>query len=71
MNLQARYDLEVARDRLSARLQREVKPANFPALQIAAVKQRSSPAGLDPNANSVTLRLAGHLPVPLAAPGRR
>ena len=35
MNLQARYDLEAARDRLGARLQREVKPANFPALQIA------------------------------------
>ena len=32
MNLQARYDLEVARDRLGARLQREVKPATFPAL---------------------------------------
>jgi antitoxin HigA-1 len=33
MNLQARYDLEVQKDRLGARLQREVKPATagFPA----------------------------------------
>ena len=35
MNLQTRYDLEMARDRLGARLQREVKPANFPASQTA------------------------------------
>src|SRR5438128_10315088 len=28
LNLQARYDLEVAKDRLGARLQREVKPAS-------------------------------------------
>jgi addiction module HigA family antidote len=39
LNLQGRYDLEVAKDRLGARLQREVKPASA-----------SSPAG--PNQRS-------------------